>query len=135
MRIWAVLAVMMVGGLDGAAQAQALNCRDAMTQQEMTACAALDLEAADKDLNAAYAQARGFMRSLDAELVASQSGAEAALRDAQRAWIPYRDKACLAEGFMMRGGSAEPMLVLGCKARLTQQRAQELWTLAAGAEG
>ncbi len=135
MRCAALLAMIVVTNFAGAAQAQALNCREAMTQQDMNACAALDHEAADKDLNAAYAQARAFMRRMDTELTASQSGAEVALREAQRAWIPYRDKACLAEGFMMRGGSAEPMLVLGCKARLTQQRAQELWTLAAGAEG
>lgn len=118
-----------------AAQAQTVDCDNAMTQRDMNHCAALAFEAADEDLNAAYAEARAFMRELDTDQSSDEAGAEAALRDAQRAWIPYRDKACAAEGFLMRGGSAEAMLVLGCKARLTEQRAQDLWTLAEGAEG
>ncbi|MFN4130056.1 MAG: lysozyme inhibitor LprI family protein [Paracoccaceae bacterium] len=143
MRIFSVLAVVLgtglatglATGLVGAAQAQALDCSTAMTQLNMNTCAALDFEAADKDLNAAYARARTAMRRLDAGVSARQAGAEVALRDAQRAWIPFRDTACLAEGFLMRGGSAEPLLVFGCKARLTRQRAQDLWALAAGMEG
>ncbi|WP_240335391.1 lysozyme inhibitor LprI family protein [Pseudotabrizicola algicola] len=127
------LAVLIFGA--GAAQAQGLDCDNAMTQQAMNRCAALELEAADKDLNAAYAEARGAMRDLDTDLPPGLSGAELALRDAQRAWISYRDKACAAEGFLMRGGSAEPLLVLGCRLRLTEQRAEDLWSLAEGPEG
>lgn len=135
MRSLAAVALVCAAGFAGVAQAQAVDCPNAMTQSEMNACAARDFEAADSDLNAAYARARTAMRRLDAELAAGQAGAELALRDAQRAWITFRDTACVAEGFVMRGGSAEPLLVFGCKARLTQQRAQDLWALAAGIEG
>lgn len=123
----------VAGGI--AVQAQTLNCNNAMTQMEINACIGMAFEAADRDLNAAYAQARDQMRQIDSGLPPNQQGAEVALRDGQRAWISFRDNTCAAEGFQMRGGSGEAMLVVGCKARLTEQRAQDLWTLAAGMEG
>ncbi|MDO8883437.1 MAG: lysozyme inhibitor LprI family protein [Pseudotabrizicola sp.] len=135
MRVLVLSVIASVAGFASVGQAQSLDCNNAMTQRDMNACAALEFEAADKDLNAAYGQARNAMRRMDAELMASQRGAEVALRDAQRAWITFRDNSCTAEGFQMRGGSAEPLLVLGCKARLTVVRAADLWTLAAGVEG
>ena len=133
-KVWGIVAV-SCAGFAGMAQSQSPDCNNAMTQQVMNACAARDFSTADSDLNAAYAQARGVMRRIDATLPANQRGAEVALRDAQRAWVTFRDNACAAEGFQMRGGSAEPLVVLGCKARLTQARAADLWALAAGLEG
>ena len=96
----------------------------------MTACAAADLARTDADLNAAYADARAVLRELDASLAPDRAGAEAALRDAQRAWITFRDLACEAEAFAVRGGSIHPMLVLMCKTRLTEARAADLRDLA-----
>lgn len=97
-----------------------------MTQRDMNACAAADLARVDEDLNAAYADARAAMRLRDAGLSADQTGAEIALRDAQRAWISFRDLACAAEGFVVRGGSIEPLVVLMCKTRLTEARIADL---------
>lgn len=101
-----------------------------MTQVEMNACAAAELARVDADLNAAYAEARSAMRQRDAsqtaDQTADQTGAERTLRDAQRAWIAYRDLACAAEGFLVRGGSIEPLVVLMCKTRLTQTRVDDL---------
>lgn len=119
----------------GAATAQSVDCDDAVTQGQINACFAVMLEEADDDLNAAYSEARQVMRDIDSDLPKGEAGAEMALRNAQRAWINFRDAACLAEGFQMRGGSAEAMLVLSCQVRLTQTRAEELWMLAAGQEG
>jgi len=96
----------------------------------LTFCAEQDWMAADADLNAAYAAAQAAMKAVDANLPVSLRGASVALRDAQRAWIPFRDAACAAEGYQMRGGSAEPMVIYGCRARVTQTRAADLWTLA-----
>ncbi|MFN7224250.1 MAG: lysozyme inhibitor LprI family protein [Paracoccaceae bacterium] len=117
------------------AGAQIADCDNAMTQSQMNTCAALDFEMADSDLNAAYGMARGAMKRLDDQLDADLRGAETTLRDAQRAWITFRDAACAAEGFQMRGGSAEPLLVYGCMSRLTSQRARDLWDLATGLDG
>lgn len=108
-----------------------VDCTNTLFQQEMNACAELDWMDADADLNVAYAAAMAVMKGYDADLAISERGAEATLRAAQRAWIGFRDAACAAEGYAMRGGSAEPLLIYGCRARLTQQRTEDLRLLTA----
>jgi uncharacterized protein YecT (DUF1311 family) len=111
--------------------AQDTDCTDPVTQQDMNICAEEDWQAADVDLNRAYKQVMATMKEMDADLPEELRGAAAALRDAQRAWISYRDANCTAAGFMMRGGSAEPLLVYGCLRALTESRTQELLDLVA----
>lgn len=135
MRSLAVVVGLIGVCLASGAMAQDVDCENAMTQIDMNFCAQEDFARADDDLNEAYGRARDAMRDIDSYLDADLQGAEEALRDAQRAWITFRDTACAAEGFMMRGGSAEPLLVYGCMARLTDHRTEDLETLAAGAEG
>ncbi|CUH65227.1 hypothetical protein TG4357_01741 [Thalassovita gelatinovora] len=119
------IAVLLVS----AGAAQALDCSNPQTQRDMNQCAYQMWQYADEDLNLAYQLARDVMRTTDSYLPENLKGAEAALRDAQRAWIPFRDKACEAEGFAFRGGSMEPLMVLSCKERLTRQRTEELRSL------
>jgi uncharacterized protein YecT (DUF1311 family) len=111
-----------VAALLGAIPAAAQDCSGLRTQADMNDCAMRDYRSADAELNARYKAAR-------AELQRIGSGA-AALRDAQRAWVTFRDKACEAEGAQYRGGSIEPMIVAGCLARLTRQRGEDLKALA-----
>lgn len=111
------------------AAAQDLDCANALAQQELNQCAYAEWEAADADLNQAFAQAIGLLKQWDANLPANEQGGASALKDAQRAWITFRDKACEAEGFAMRGGSAEPLLVYGCMRQLTEDRAAQLWAM------
>jgi len=110
--------------------AQEIDCAQAMAQVELTFCAEQDWQRADADLNDAYKAALALMRQIDAGLAADQQGAEAHLRAGQRAWVSFRDEACAAEGYVMHGGSAEPMVIYGCRAGLTRQRAEGLWQLA-----
>ena len=112
------------------ATAQDVDCTNAQTQMELTFCAEQDWQAADADLNAAYTAAQKVMRAIDAGLPKAEQGAEANLRAGQRAWVTFRDATCAAEGYAMHGGSAEPMLIYGCRARLTEQRGADLWTMA-----
>lgn len=104
----------------------AQDCNDPQTQNEMNACAQLEWEEADRKLNDAYKLARSAMRQLDSDLPSDMVGAEIALRDAQRAWITFRDAACEAEGFQFRGGSMEPLIVITCMSNLTQRRTGDL---------
>jgi uncharacterized protein YecT (DUF1311 family) len=106
--------------------AETLSCANASNQMDLTKCAFDDWKAADADLNAAYQQVMTRLKAQDAELSDSQKGGPEALRDAQRAWITFRDKTCEAEGFAMRGGSAEPMVVGFCLGRLTRERTSHL---------
>ena len=48
------------------------------------------------------------------------------LRDAQRAWITYRDLACAAESTLVRGGSMEPLMYYSCLERETRSRTESL---------
>jgi uncharacterized protein YecT (DUF1311 family) len=113
------------------ATAQDVDCANAMSQSDMNACAYQDWEIQDADLNAAYVAAMDLLQLWDANLPEDEKGGVKALRDAQRAWITFRDKACEAEGYAMKGGSAEPLLVYGCMARLTEARAGQLWDMVA----
>ena len=120
----ASVAIVLVGLASGAV-AQDCNS-NAMDQSTMNICAHQDWEYADKELNRVYKQAKAAARRMDQYLEAGQVPVVTMLRDAQRAWIPFRDQACAVESTSMRGGSAQPLLLWGCMARLTRQRTEDL---------
>lgn len=99
------------------------DCDNAISQSEMTACAQADFARADAALNAQWKVTMAAMKRRDRE---DQLGYADALLAAQRAWLAYRDAQCVIEGYEMRDGSAQPMLVAGCKATLTRQRTKQL---------
>ena len=108
----------------GAAQAQ--DCSNAMDQASMNRCAYDDWQAADRELNRLWKRAMAMARSMDQYTPPGEITTSDALRRAQRTWIKFRDQACEAEGLLMRGGTAQSMLISGCKARLTRARSQDL---------
>ncbi|MBB3945950.1 uncharacterized protein YecT (DUF1311 family) [Rhizobium skierniewicense] len=108
------------------------NCAEPSTQSDMNACADLDYEKADKDLNAAYQQVRKKMSDWDKSAEDDTKGAVDALVVAQRAWVSFRDANCESFGFQARGGSMEPMLVSSCLADMSTKRAEDLRALSDG---
>ncbi|MEJ8474912.1 lysozyme inhibitor LprI family protein [Roseibium algae] len=134
MKQWHVLlALLALIGSGVFAKAQDnIDCGYPLTQMELTYCAGESWKQADAELNVAYKAAMTSMKQTDSYLDADMKGAADALRDAQRAWIPFRDKACDSYGFMARGGSMESMLVLGCRTTLTKQRTDALNEIAQG---
>lgn len=111
------------------------DCRNPQAQQDMNRCAALDYQRADAALNAQWRLTQTAMQEMDRNSGPVTDGRPthaAQLLTAQRAWIAYRDAHCTSVGFEMRGGSAEPLLVAGCKTRLTRERTQQLKELAGG---
>lgn len=109
------------------------NCANPQAQQEMNRCAALDFQRADAALNAQWRLTQAAMQEMDRNSGPPTDGRPthaAQLLAAQRAWIAFRDAHCTSVGFEMRGGSAEPLLVAGCKTRLTRERTQQLKELA-----
>jgi uncharacterized protein YecT (DUF1311 family) len=111
------------------ASAQEVDCAKAITQLDMNICAEADWKTADEVLNSTYSEVIVRMKELDAQLPENLQGAEMAVREAQRAWVIYRDATCKTAGFKMRGGSAEPLLVYGCLTELTKTRTQEIGDL------
>ncbi len=106
--------------------AQDVNCLDPQTQFAMNICAAQDYAIADEDLNLAYQLARNHAQGMDQYLNSGDRPAVEILRDAQRAWIAYRDMACETESLLARGGSMQPLLFTSCAARLTRLRTEDL---------
>jgi uncharacterized protein YecT (DUF1311 family) len=105
------------------------HCDDPQNQADMNACAAIDFEAADAELNAVWREVIAAAREMDAEIDRQFDQAptsEAVLREAQRAWIVFRDAQCTYEGHEARGGSMESMIYNGCRARLTRERTAQL---------
>jgi uncharacterized protein YecT (DUF1311 family) len=70
----------------------------------------------DQGLNALYKQ-------LEVKL---DTSGKSKLRDAQRAWIAFRDSQCAYERSREAGGTLAPVLEAGCLKRLTGQRVQDL---------
>lgn len=124
-----ILICAALAALGPADPARAQDCAEAMTQSDMNACIYADWQAADAELSAAWKEAMALMRSIDEDLPKAEQGAVAQMRSGQKAWITFRDATCTAEGYLMRGGSAEPMLIYGCMARLTIDRSKDLRAL------
>ena len=120
--------------LAGPALAQDVDCYATEVQNEMTFCAEQEWMVADDELNLAYKAAMAVMKATDATLGAGKT-AEGYLRQAQRDWVAYRDNACAAEAYQMHGGSAEPMLIYSCRARLTQERVMGLYYITEMGQG
>ena len=96
--------------------ALALDCNNAMTDPEMYQCAGKDLAAADKKLNQTYGR---LMSLLDNE-------GQKKLKEAQRAWLKFRDANADFAGDLNRGGTLERLNFLGAKANMTNARVEEL---------
>lgn len=101
------------------------NCdRD---QQTMNFCARHRYDVADKTLNQVYR---------DSMTKQQDKAARQRLRDAQRAWIAYRDKDCLAQnGPREMSGSIWPLQHFACLEQHTLRRTEDLRQQACGMEG
>ncbi len=110
-----------------AGPAVAADCGSANNQLALDQCAAAELQAADTTLNAAYQQILGRLRA--------DPDTAQLLRAAQRAWLGFRDSECAFAASAAVQGSIYPMLVTGCRAGLTRQRALQLGTYLHCAEG
>ena len=108
-----------------------IDCANAMAQIEMNICAGREFERADAELNTLWreiiADARASDRSGEnGRMEGDNRSEEGTLREAQRAWVMFRDAHCTWEGFSERGGSMEPMVYEECRERLTRARIAEL---------
>lgn len=112
-----------------------LDCTNPTTQVEMTGCASKAWEEADANLNRVYVRAVTAARDRDGYLAEEAVTNEEILRDAQRAWVPFRDAACEAEATLARGGTLSNQLFYICLERLTRIRTEDLQYYAGGLTG
>lgn len=93
------------------------NCESA-DRSGLELCAVARFRAADAELNRVY-------RALLAREGADEKN-RGLLRDAQRAWLSYRDKTCAWESDAARGGSAATLYAVNCLGEVTAARASYL---------
>jgi uncharacterized protein YecT (DUF1311 family) len=91
-------------------------CESASSQAEASACAHREYVAADAELNRVY-------NRLAAKLEADE---KASLKDAEVAWLKYRDANCEFESSFYKGGTMRPMIESFCLTRMTKARTAEL---------
>lgn len=91
-------------------------CASAQTQAEMNDCAGKEYKSADVTLNQVYRQ---LVAKLDDE-------EKAELKDAQNAWLKYRDANCTFVADQYKGGTIRPMIEGLCLADVTRNRTAEL---------
>lgn len=97
--------------------ALALNCGSTATQMDLDQCSGNEATLAQTRETRAYAHA-----------AAAHPAAEdrAQLRAAERAWTAYRKAACAFDGYLVRGGSIQPLVDNNCWASLTDERTYSL---------
>lgn len=105
-------------GVYGANPASAADCADATSTPEMAACAQRELDQNDARLNDVYKRLMAPNR-LDGR-------GRDLLREAQRAWIKFRDADCAWSADAWRGGTGESTAHLSCLADHTGRRAEAL---------
>ena len=105
--------------------AWALDCNRAATQADLNQCAAQRLDQENKAINRVY---RDYMAQLSPKQ-------QARLRDVQRAWITYKDRACEFDVSGVEGGSVHSMVLADCLATRTAERRRELEALRRCQEG
>ena len=106
---------------------------DGQTTYGMGACLEQELRFWDGILNINYQKGRNRAKAMDSEM--QQPGTnpfslDQALRDMQRAWIPYRDATCDFERGQWGGGTGAGPAMLACLLRLTGEQAlylNEVW--------
>jgi uncharacterized protein YecT (DUF1311 family) len=107
------------------AAAQAADCQKASTQTDLTACAGARAQASDAALNVIF-------QKLLAKI--SEDG-RTRLRNAERAWLAYRDKQCAFDTMASEGGSIHPMVEAECRRGLTQAQTAHLAAQLSCSEG
>jgi len=92
------------------------SCENALTTAEMRECANSRYARADTELNQVYKQ---LSSQLDPER-------RDLLRDAQRAWVEFRNKNATFVASDAQGGTLYPVLEISERAAMTERRVQEL---------
>lgn len=96
------------------------NCQQAQNQRELTACWGHVAKDAEKSLSETYEKAVARLQA------GKMNGALELLKRAQVKWESYRDAQCATVSKLYEGGSAESMEEASCRARLANQRKDDL---------
>ena len=105
-----------------------------VSQRQMNDCATFEYRRTDALLNRVYSKAVQYMaddlaraqKARDQRQMKYEQTAETSLKEAERAWLSYRDIQCKAAGQQYEGGSMSPMIYSQCLTTLTEHRIADL---------
>ena len=113
-------------GLAQAGGEPKVDCRNPQGTPEVGYCAEQDFDRADARLNVAY---KAMLRRIDTSDfydAKSKAALKAAIQDAQRKWLAFRDADCKqAVGIAWNGGTGTGAAISACMAEKTVTRAKE----------
>ncbi|WP_292292721.1 lysozyme inhibitor LprI family protein [Marivita sp.] len=92
----------------------------------ITDCILAETREWDAILNEQYQATQAHAAEMDAAVPSSMMDRSDALRDAQRAWIAFRDADCGARYAMWQDGTIRTIVGANCQMTMTAQRAIEL---------
>lgn len=92
------------------------ECGIAITTKDMFICLDLRLRATQQELNRLQTRVESLLTKEQRAMLAG----------AHTTWLAYRDANCACSESLFRGGSMEPLVLLGCKVRMTEQRIKEI---------
>jgi len=106
---------------------EAVDCSNARNTVEINACAETDYKAADDALNDVYRKVLAHIADSAGEAPYDRASWEKAMREAQRAWVAFRDSDCKgAVPMEWSGGTGTTAAVLGCMTEKTAARTSDL---------
>src|SRR2546428_9968686 len=113
-----LLFLMAIGPTCGQGTKRTEPCAKAQSQAEMNDCWGREYRAADTVLNQVYRQ---LVSMLDDE-------EKSQLKEAEAAWLKYRDANCDFVADQYKGGTMRPMAYAICLGEMTRNRTAELRT-------
>jgi len=113
-----LLFVMASGTASGQRKKKRDPCANPLTQFDMNQCAGRAFRAADAAMSQVY---RRLVSMLDEE-------EKPQLKEAQTAWLKYRDTNCEFVADQYKGGSIRPLIQATCLGDMTKRRTTELKT-------
>ena len=112
--------LLLSAGLTGVAIAQRQKktdpCANPLSQFEMNQCAGKTYRAADATMNQVYRDLLSMLNEPE----------KLQLKEAQLAWLKYRDANCEFVADEYKGGSIRPLILASCLADMTKRRTTEL---------
>ena len=122
-----MLPLLLASAAPSAAEDPPVDCEDARNTVESNMCADKAFKAADARLNDVYGKVLAHIAEGGVEEPYDSKSWDKSMREAQRAWVAFRDADCKgAVPMEWQGGTGTTAAVLGCMTQKTETRAEEL---------
>ncbi|SFC35492.1 Uncharacterized protein conserved in bacteria [Pragia fontium] len=105
--------------------AEELDCNNVITTPDINACAQMELDKVEKQLNQTYQKVMALINKPDEESI-PYAEVKRNLLESQRAWVTFRKKDCDALYALYSGGTIRGVVYLGCMREHAVKRTEDL---------